>query len=78
MQRLLLPIWQGLDKRQCIKNAIINFGVTINENSIVAAGAVVTKDVPAGSVVGSVPTKVIGSYDEVKQRLKKFKRVFKT
>ncbi|WP_448904603.1 hypothetical protein [Eubacterium sp.] len=77
MQRLLLPIWQGLDKRQCI-NAIINFGVTINENSIVAAGAVVTKDVPAGSVVGSVPTKVIGSYDEVKQRLKKFKRVFKT
>lgn len=75
MQLLLLPTWQGLNKRQCI-NAIINFGVTINENSIVAAGAVVTKDVPAGSVVGSVPTKVIGSYDEVKPRLKENSKEF--
>ena len=34
-------------------------GVTIGENSVVAAGAVVTKDVPANTVVAGVPAKVI-------------------
>jgi len=34
-------------------------GVTIGENSIVAAGAVVSKDVPANSIVGGVPAKFI-------------------
>jgi acetyltransferase-like isoleucine patch superfamily enzyme len=34
-------------------------GVTIGENSVVAAGAVVTKDVPANTIVGGVPAKVI-------------------
>lgn len=34
-------------------------GVTIGENSVVAAGAVVTKDVPANTVVGGVPAKII-------------------
>lgn len=40
-------------------NATILPGVTIGENSVVAAGAVVTKDVPANTVVGGVPAKVI-------------------
>ena len=34
-------------------------GVTIGENAIVAAGAVVTKDVPANAIVAGVPAKVI-------------------
>jgi acetyltransferase-like isoleucine patch superfamily enzyme len=34
-------------------------GVTIGENSIVAAGAVVTSDVPPNTIVGGVPAKVI-------------------
>jgi acetyltransferase-like isoleucine patch superfamily enzyme len=34
-------------------------GVTVGENSIVAAGAVVSKDVPAKTIVGGVPAKVL-------------------
>ncbi|WP_281225537.1 sugar O-acetyltransferase [Flavobacterium aquiphilum] len=39
--------------------AIILPGVTIGENSIVAAGAVVSKDVPDNVVVGGIPAKII-------------------
>ena len=39
--------------------AIICPGVTIGENSVVAAGAVITKDVPDNVVVGGNPAKVI-------------------
>lgn len=34
-------------------------GVTIGENSVVAAGSVVTRDVPPNTIVGGVPAKVI-------------------
>lgn len=40
-------------------NATITQGVTIGENSIVAAGAVVSKDVPDNVIVGGIPAKVI-------------------
>ena len=40
-------------------NATILPGVTIGENSVVAAGAVVSKDVPPNVVVGGVPAKII-------------------
>ena len=40
-------------------NAVILPGVTIGRHAVVAAGAVVTKDVPAYCVAGGVPAKVI-------------------
>ena len=40
-------------------NTVITDGVTIGENSIVAAGSVVTKDVPDYTIVGGNPAKVI-------------------
>lgn len=36
-------------------------GVTIADNTVVAAGAVVTKSFPAGSIIGGNPAKVIKS-----------------
>jgi acetyltransferase-like isoleucine patch superfamily enzyme len=41
--------------------AIISGGVTVGEHSVVAAGSVVTKDVPANSLVGGNPARVIRS-----------------
>jgi maltose O-acetyltransferase len=38
---------------------IIMPGITIGKGSIVGAGAVVTKDVPAYAIVGGVPAKII-------------------
>lgn len=40
-------------------NATVTKGVTIGDNSIVAAGAVVNRDVPANTIVGGVPAKII-------------------
>lgn len=41
-------------------NAIVLAGVTIGEGAVVAAGAVVTRDIAPYSVVGGNPAKVIG------------------
>ena len=38
-------------------------GVTVGENAVVAAGAVVSKDVPANTVVGGIPAKHIKNID---------------
>lgn len=40
-------------------NAVILPGVTIGEHSVVAAGTVVTKDVPSHSLVAGVPARII-------------------
>ncbi len=47
-------VWIGL-------GAIILPGVTIGENSVVAAGAVVSKDVAPNTVVGGVPARTLAN-----------------
>ena len=54
-------VWIGM-------GAMICPGVTIGENSVVAAGAVVTKDVPDNVVVGGVPAKIIKTLDPSEQK----------
>jgi len=44
--------------------ATIIGGVTVGENSVVAAGSVVTKDVPPNTLVGGNPARVIRSIEE--------------
>lgn len=45
-------VWIGI-------NSVIMTGVTIGCGSIIAAGTIVTKDVPPNSIVGGVPAKLI-------------------
>lgn len=47
-------------------NATICPGVTIGDGAVVAAGAVVVTDIPANTVYGGVPAKLINTIDTVK------------
>ena len=49
-------------------NSIILPDVTIGPNSVVGAGAVVTKDVPPNTVVAGVPARRICSVEEYKEK----------
>ena len=49
-------------------NSLIMPNVRIGPNAIVAAGSVVTSDVPPNSVVGGVPAKIIGGYEALMQK----------
>ena len=51
-------------------NVTVLPGVTIGEGSVIAAGAVVTKDVPANMIAAGVPAKL---YGRLKKTLKKEK-----
>jgi acetyltransferase-like isoleucine patch superfamily enzyme len=50
--------------------SIILPGVTIGDNSIIAAGSVVTKNVPENSVFGGVPAKLIKSSDDYLKKIR--------
>lgn len=49
-------VWVG-------SNATILQGVTIGDNAVIGAGAVVTKDVAANAIVGGVPARFIKMID---------------
>lgn len=61
--RLGKNVWVG-------SNATILQGVSIGDNSIVAAGAVVTHDVPENVIVAGVPAKIIKTIDSTSVKSK--------
>lgn len=61
--------WEVLPTRVCRgasvgSGAVILPGITIGENALVGAGAVVTKDVPPGTIVAGNPARVLRKLDE--------------
>lgn len=82
-----LPDFQGGAKSHlgCIEicdnvfigaRAMIMPNLKIGPNAVVAAGSVVTKDVPEGVVVAGIPARVIGSFsDLVEKRLEESKNI---
>lgn len=45
-------VWIGM-------NSLILKGVTIGDGAVIAAGSVVVRDIPAGSVAAGVPAKIV-------------------
>lgn len=54
------------------ENSVVQMGITIGYGSIIAANSVVTKDVPAMSMVAGAPARVIKAYN---REIKEWERV---
>lgn len=50
----------------------ILYDVKVGDNVIIAAGALVNKDVPSNSVVGGVPARVLSSFDDYIAKRREF------
>lgn len=55
---------------------IINPGVSIGDNCVIAAGSIVTKNIPSGEVWGGVPARRIMSIEEYRDKLIDNKKVY--
>lgn len=49
-------------------NSVIMPGVVIEDEVIIAAGAIVTKSIPSGVIVAGNPAKIIGNYSDFKNK----------
>lgn len=63
------PVWIGDDVFIGV-NSILMPGVRIGNRVVVAAGSVVTKSVPDGTVVAGSPARIIMRYDDFEQRVR--------
>lgn len=65
MKRLFLFLFASITLGLAVHATVPSYtnpilpGVTVGENAVVAASAVVTKDVPANAIVGGNPAKLI-------------------
>ena len=64
--RIVEPVHIGRGVWIGAPNVVILPGIKIGDYSVVAAGAVVTKDVPSYTVIGGVPAKIIKEIDKEK------------
>lgn len=49
-------------------DAKILYNVNIGSNVIIAAGSIVTKNIPDNSIVAGIPARVVGSFDEYEKK----------